>query len=45
MKHEDAIEAAKAELKPLERLLAQPAKAMQFERTVNSEQGQEDDAT
>jgi hypothetical protein len=32
MKHEDAVEAANAELKPLERLLAQPAEAMQFEQ-------------
>jgi hypothetical protein len=32
MKHEDAVEAAKAELKPLERLLAQPAEALKFEQ-------------
>lgn len=34
MKHEDAVEAAKTELKPLERLLAQPAEALAFERTA-----------
>lgn len=34
MKHEDALEEAKAELKPLERLLAKPAEALAFERSV-----------
>jgi hypothetical protein len=34
MKHEDAVEAAKAELKPLERLLAQPAEALKFEQAA-----------
>ena len=34
MKHDEVVEAAKAELKPLERLLAQPAKALAFERAA-----------
>ena len=34
MKHEDALEEAKAELKPLERLLAKPAEALAFERAA-----------
>jgi len=34
MKHDEATEAAKAALKPLERLLAQPAEALAFERAV-----------
>lgn len=34
MKHDEVVEAAKAELKPLERLLAQPAEALAFEREV-----------
>ena len=34
MKHEDALEGAKAELKPLERLLAKPAEALAFERSA-----------
>lgn len=34
MKHDEAVEASKADLKPLERLLAQPAEALKFERAV-----------
>ncbi len=33
MKHDEEVEAAKVALKPLERLLAQPAEALAFERT------------
>lgn len=34
MNHDKAVEAAKAELKPLERLLAKPAEAFAFERAA-----------